>query len=351
MTKKDLIIKIKELYPYYKNLEKMKVSELKEIIDKKCNNILIKNENSSCYLDSLLVSLFHNDNEYIKNLFLNSPLNDFKNKKLLKIANEIRDELIIIYSYIQNINNDDDKNYCKKLRKLFQDFYNIKYPDNDINWKNDQLEPLDVINMFNEIFNIKKETKINIKQYGTEKITKTIIFKNLKLINDKNILNDFYSIISIDKLLFEDKLEIKKYYPILTEDTTFSTDNLWKPNSKENYIRKIEKNTFLSSPFLFIHINRNAGFGSEARKLDTKIIPTLKIKMKENDFNLYLKSIIIHHGIFGGGHYTTLYICNGKWYEYDDLKIKVKLVGDFDDLCKYNNEYYLKNCTNLLYFF
>lgn len=350
MTKKDLIIKIKEMYPYYKNLEKMKVNELKEIIDKKCNNILIKNENYSCYLDSLLVSLFHNNNDYIKDLFLNSPINDFKDKKLIKIANKIKEELIIIYEYIQNINNDNNKNYCKKIRKLFQIFYNIKYPKNEINWINDQLEPLDVINIFNEIFNIKKETKINIKQYGTDKITKTIIYKKLKLINNKNILNDFYSIISIDKLLFEDNLEIKKYYPILTEDTIFSSDNLWKPNSKEKYIRKIEKTTFLSSLFLFIHINRNAGYGSDARKLDTKIIPSLKIKMKENKYNLYLKSIIIHHGIFGSGHYTTLYICNGKWYEYDDLKTKVKIIGDFEDICKYNDGYYLKNCTNLIYF-
>lgn len=350
MIKKNIIIKIKELYPYYKNLEKMKINELNDILNKRCNNILINNERFSCYLDSLLVALFHDDNTYIKELFLNSSFNNLKNDKLIDLANKIKEELISIYSYIQNINNDNNKNYCKNLRKLFQNFYNIKYPKNNINWIDDQLEPLDVINMLNEIFNIKKETKINIKQFASNKINKTIIFKKLKLIDNKNILNDFYSIIPLDKLLSGDNIKIKKYYPIMTDDTIFSSDNLWKPNSKDKYLRKIEKTTFLSSKFLFIHINRNLDLGSEKNKLETKIIPALKIKMKENKLNLYLKSIIIHHGRYGGGHYTTLYICKGKWYEYDDLRTKVKIIGDFDDLCKYNDEYYLKNCTNLLYY-
>lgn len=347
MKKKELIIKIKELYPYYKNLEKMKVKELNELLEKKCNNILINNKKNSCYLDSLLVALFHDDNKYIKSLFFNSSFINHKNDELNKISINIKKELIDIYEYIQNINNEKKINYCKNLRKLFQNFYDIKFPDNDIDWINEQLEPYDVINILNNIFDIKKETKINVKKYASNKINKTIIIKKLKLIKDENILTDFYSILPFDKLISKDELEIKKYYPINLEDTIFTSDNLWKVNSKEKYLRKIEKITFLSSKFLFININRNL---QNMTKLDTKIIPVLKIKMKENKYNLYLKSIIIHHGNFGGGHYTTLYICNGIWYEYDDIKKNKTEIGNFNDVCNYNNNYYLRNCTNLLYY-
>ena len=75
MNKKELIIEIKKLYPYYKNLQKMKIAELKELYEKNCDNFTLKNERNSCYMDALFVALFHDKNKYIYNLFLNSDLN------------------------------------------------------------------------------------------------------------------------------------------------------------------------------------------------------------------------------------------------------------------------------------
>ena len=73
ITKKDLIVSVKKLYPYYNNLESLKKDDLLKIIDKSCNNIPIYNERNSCYLDSLMVALFHDNNPYVKNMFLESP--------------------------------------------------------------------------------------------------------------------------------------------------------------------------------------------------------------------------------------------------------------------------------------
>ena len=59
MTKEGIIKKIKEQYPYYVNLNKYKIDELKKIFNRDCNNIyLYYDGNNSCYIDSLLVSLF-----------------------------------------------------------------------------------------------------------------------------------------------------------------------------------------------------------------------------------------------------------------------------------------------------
>ena len=77
VTKKKLLEELKEIYPYYKNINKYKIDEINEIINKNCSNFInILNNKNSCYLDSFLIALFHDSNDYIKSLFLeSSPVN------------------------------------------------------------------------------------------------------------------------------------------------------------------------------------------------------------------------------------------------------------------------------------
>jgi len=354
MNKKDLIIEIKKLYPYYKNLQKMKVAELKEIYEKDCDNFALKNERNSCYMDALFVALFHDKNKYIYNLFLNSDLKTFANDKLNTIAITIKQELENIYTRLFNAGSKKNLT-CTNIRKLFHDFFKINYPNRRIEWKKDQLEPLDVISILDDIIVFKKNTKINTKIYGTNKKGKTLLLSKLKTISDKDTsVNNFSSVIPIDTLLSNDKVYLKNLFPKIINDVKFDEENLWKPysrNSKEVYSRKIETISYLSSKLLFITVNRIFKMGSQdAEKIDSKVIPALKIKLRENADNLYLKSIIIHHGYAGGGHYTTLFNCKGKWYEYDDMKSSIDLIGDFEDMCEHNENYYLKNCTNIIYY-
>uniref|UniRef100_A0A6C0CGJ9 USP domain-containing protein n=1 Tax=viral metagenome TaxID=1070528 RepID=A0A6C0CGJ9_9ZZZZ len=354
MNKKELIIEIKKLYPYFKNLQKKKVAELKEIYEKNCDNFSLKNERNSCYMDALFVALFHDKNKYISDLFFKSDLKTFDNPRLNIIAAGIKYEVENIYNRLFNVGSTKNLT-CSNLRKLFNDFFKINYPTMRIGWKRDQLEPLDVINILDDIIIFKKNLKINTKIYGTNKKGKSIVLSKLKMISDKNITtNNFSSFISIDNLLSNDKIYLKNLFPKTINDVKFDEENLWKPyskNSKEIYSRKIEKVTYLSSKLLFITVNRIFKMGSQdAEKIDSKVIPALKLKLKDNDDNLYLKSIIIHHGSAGGGHYTTLFNCKGKWYEYDDMKSSIDLIGNFEDLCEYNDNYYLKNCTNIIYY-
>jgi len=96
MNKKELIAIIKERYPYYKNLQKMKIAELKEIYEKNCTNFILKNERNSCYMDALFVALFHEKNKYIYNLFFNSDLKSFKNQNRVYFGYQTARELFKI---------------------------------------------------------------------------------------------------------------------------------------------------------------------------------------------------------------------------------------------------------------
>ena len=100
------------------------------------NNMLEYDGINSCYIDSLLVSLFSSDNDIVYELFFKSELND---KKLEDSALLVKKELLNIYSKIRN-NSDGVDNYkCSNLRKLLQDFkkkYNKVYPNNTIDQNN-----------------------------------------------------------------------------------------------------------------------------------------------------------------------------------------------------------------------
>ena len=70
--------------------------------------------------------------------------------------------------------------------------------------------------------------------------------------------------------------------------------------------------------------------------------------MKNNKFNLYLNSIIIHYGDVKYGHYITLYECKGIWYKFDDMNNNRILIGSFDEIIK--NDNYIENIVGLYYF-
>ena len=72
-------------------------------------------ENNSCYLDSILVSLFHYND--INNI--NYPLINFKNKDLNKKAKNIKNELFKIFEIISQRKISKKRNNCSLLRTLW----------------------------------------------------------------------------------------------------------------------------------------------------------------------------------------------------------------------------------------
>ena len=324
MTKGDYIIKIKQQYPYYVSLNKYKLEELKKIHDRVCNNIYINYDGlNSCYVDSLMVSLFNTKNDMIRKILLGSPLKYYeKCPKLLDYGNEIREELIKIYDTISLQKKNSKITECKNFRLLMQKYYKSykKYVNEKydlIEWTRTQNDYSDILTFFTIIFDIPDILKYKL--------------------NDRIEYKYFVDLFSLDELLITDKIYIKDFYP--KYERTFESENEY--GLIEKFTKKIE---YVSAPFLFILFTRV--YLSE--KLNTKIIPSLKIKLKENNHNLYLNSIIIHQGGKNYGHYTCLYECKGIWYEYDDMNVSnINIIGTLEDIIK--NDNYTENITGLFY--
>jgi ubiquitin C-terminal hydrolase len=270
-------------------------------------------ERNSCYIDSLLLSLFHNKDIEIENDFLKAPLNHY-NRHFDKLGEDIRKELIKIYDIISNRKKDKINN-CSLLRKLLNDYYKnfIKlYPNKQIidineNYITSQLDIYDILNLFNVIFNFNNNLK----------------FKEGLNYNNTN----FFFNIPNDLLLKKKRVFIKKIIP----------------SYKIKNDRLIIQTTLLKTNKLFLSIYRNLG----TSKLETEIIPSRFIKLSQNPFNLYLTSIIIHYGNFAGGHYICLYKSNNKWYEYDDLRKSPVYIGSLNKIIK--NDKYISNIVGLIY--
>ena len=311
---------IKSYYPYYTYLNKYTKKQLEDIYNKICtDNNNIKNENNSCYIDSFIYSLFNSKNKTIEKIILDVPVNNY-NRYLYDKGLEIQKELKKIYNEIDDDRN--DKYMCKNLRILLQQYYDnyretfvkSKLPLLDlISSQNDYYE---IIDIFNIIFKIP-----NILKYS---------------INGNNENKSFVDLFSISNLLENEKIEIKNFYPK-------RINNIFIDNNPKPF--KIENIEYLEAPILFIHINRNY---LNIEKIKTPVIPSLKIKMKNNKFNLYLNSIIIHYGGPNYGHYITLYECKGVWYKFDDLSNNRILIGSFNDIVKNND--YTENIVGLYYY-
>jgi ubiquitin C-terminal hydrolase len=268
-------------------------------------------ENNSCYLDSILVSLFHYND--INNI--NYPLINYKNKTLNIKAENIKNELFKIFEIISQRKISKKRNNCSLLRTLLNDFYKklIKiYPEKatifkNENWINSQLDVFEFLNLFDNIFNIPNSLKF---REGT------------------NLHNsNFFYNIPIDLLINKNKVFIKKIFP------SFKIKNN----------KLIIKTTLLKADKLFLKIFRNLG----DYKLETKIIPSKTLKLPDNNFDLHLNSIIIHYGNIIGGHYICLYKLNDKWFEYDDMNLPPTYIGSLNKIIQ--NDNYISNIVGLLY--
>ena len=264
------------------------------------NQLNISNENNSCYIDSLLVALFHFKNRVVYNMF-------FKNKLEHKYASQIQDELYNIYKYINKNENTENKQ-CNMIRKYLEKYYrelvmindnNKIFFNNMDNWLTQQIDIFELITYLDKIFEFKYN--INVKD-GDNRYKRNMIY-------------DISSLYLIGK----DRFDISSIIPNRIDTYNFDKKNYFK-NSKGKLIKKYEKeyNILKTNGVLLIEIYRNIG---DENKLTTKIIYPNTIKIVGDKKELKLRSIILHKGdTVESGHYTTLLKRNGKTYEYDDIR-------------------------------
>jgi ubiquitin C-terminal hydrolase len=273
------------------------------------NQLNISNENNSCYIDSLLVALFHFKNRVIYNMF-------FKNKLENKYALRIQEELFYIYKYINN-KDDIENKQCNMIRKYLEKYYrellkinenNRIFFNNRDNWITQQIDVFELITYLDKIFDFKNN--VHVKD-GNNKYKRNVIYE----------VSSLY-------LMGKSKLDISSIIPNRIDTYNFDKKNYFK-NSKGKLVTHYEKeyNILKTNGVLLVEIYRSIG---GENKLTTKIIYPNTIKIEGDKKALKLRSIILHKGdTVESGHYTALLKRNGKTYEYDDiLETKVQEITE-----------------------
>ena len=296
MLKADLLKRAKRMYPHYTYLYKMKKSELEALLDQECSNskknTFRKWKNNSCYMDSLL---------FILSALVKTDLIDLDKIKIAtgqtkKAVQEMRKHL---------------KTYdVPEIRSLLQNFKSGM----GIDWIHDQQEPMDLWRVLEEFF-VMFKTKILTQVFdpaNTLKSENTQVFQT-----------------AIQEVMLSDLDSKNKKLRLKSVQTS-------SPSRKE-------VSTIVKAKMLIFHINRRADYTSN-KKLVDRVDPPMRMRPKENTKSLYLRAIIVHHGSTGeSGHYTTVFDCEGVWWEYDDMKSVIKRVG------LTLPDYILKNSSDYFY--
>lgn len=350
----DLIEKVKKQYPDLRNLNTYTKDELCNLISHKCARLGgFQNEANSCYLDSVIIALFHFAENPLWQLIQGASFH-FDN-----LPNEIDHEGTkraalfhkTFKDVVKTVRGGDVK-YCVNLRKamkLYDKYYSKHNHIEALEWRHSQLEPSDFINFLYRVYDLPNTLSFKKEVFGSNCTTKRIPSADKKLVSSEQGNTTFSDIlIDAQNLMASSVYDLKTAIPRSTQVTIFEdSDNAWTASDGAKYIKRIEKRTLLSGDLLFVHISRI--FGDD--KQTTPVTFPERIKLKDNSRNLYLRSIIVHHGGADGGHYTCFIKCKSSWLHYDDLAFdgNMKRIGSFDKLQRYKKAMVLKNCTNLVY--
>jgi hypothetical protein len=256
---------------------------------------------NSCYMDSVLISLFSQPNKLIKELFFEKKVE----KKFIKV----QDELKQIYK----------RKNVSELRKTFKNLDIFGYEDFSGHHTRDSGEFLQYLF---SIFNIDIAERIEYRQnYNMKNNTKD----EIKII--KNITNPIITI-SLENL---DKRKNYNLCSFIKQEEVFKFDEDYS-NKKWTHNKNIIK---YISPFLVFYIRRNS-LKDKFNKIN--IIPSSFFINNSYD-KLYLSSIVV----FTGSHYFCFFKYDNIWYIYDDISTeKIKEIGNFEKLFehKYNPSKY-----------
>lgn len=267
-------------------------------------------ENNSCYIDATLLALFHEGSNYITDIF--EKPTTFRYKSLNEVAKDINNAL---HDLRTSLHSKVNITICRNIRVLFKKFDSLyrRYVDksiNNINWTQTQLEPRDVFDILNRLYNIPND------------ITKYSHIRN-------NINEDKVSLLDVSLTAID-----------LKANTIYDIGDMFP--ERKNTLRMddgdiTQKITYENAKALYVNIERNFG---NLEKIDTYIEVPTQIKTINN--TLECVSLIIHYGGVKGGHYTTLIKHNNVWYEYDDMKRTYEKINTF-------SKKHLTNVTGVLF--
>jgi len=272
----------------------------KMIFDKNTKSINIENfkglkySKNSCYIDSVLVSLFVPDNNenVLKNLLLCNIQEDSRCNVCcdnIDISKNIR---TLIQKELSNIcltlNNSENYNVTNvdKLRRLF------KYCKHSENYGNSGMkDPAEFITYIFDLFNISCVKNQNV--YGVSNSNKlTLLDKSIDTNGSLVITHILNSEISLDKLI---------------RQTEYNSINFNRDNN--NFIGTFTITEVVKSPFIIFHIQRTTL---------SKYFNTNKVKTPDHFYLNKVKYSLSAVIVFNSSHYTAFFKKGNEWYYYDD---------------------------------
>jgi hypothetical protein len=229
-------------------------------------------KNNSCYMDSVLFSLFNN------NVFNNS-IQKIKNEPLRNIIQEL-------HSYI-NSKNEEEPMTCMALKRIFKGIpqlknYSDSNPDDPIDFMNDLFKTGNL-----RIMKIRKQEFVPKKEGSN---INNMTSKQVKLLNSEVIIKTPF--------IFCELNENKPVSPVqfmhqcYTTETTLTTYTVIDSNLLAFACVRSERNSRVKA----VSSIKLIGSNGRARTLQLK-----SIIMREND------------------HYYVLFKCRNTWYKYDDI--------------------------------
>lgn len=267
---------------------------------------------NSCYMDTILQSIFAPKNDDISRQILKRDINTIKDLIICKgnIRAKIQKELNEIKISISGLNQIEN---CLKLKKLL---YDCKGSEN-FHAFNTQDAGEFLLFLFN-IFDVNTTGRLR-ETYVSNDITG---FKNILCVSKVDYENG--PIINIPVCVLRTQKEYKLIDSLnLSEDTVFDKYNMYKHN-KELFCRRLELNKVVRASFIVFNINR---LYLNGRKNHTKIIFPQSFIIGENE--LFLNAICIHNR----NHYTCYYKVGTLWYYYNDMNYTEDLfVGSYQNL-------------------
>lgn len=311
----------------------------------------LSNINSSCYMDSILVALLYQPNQYINNHILYVDLSSLNiSSELVDLTNRIQLTLRLIAEGIRS----SEISQCTNLRKLFDEYQKKsnevlikkgKKPNKLTNWLTAQKSASNVLSMLEKIFHIKQDAIISFKVMGGNLGAPDEITINENRSSDviipisSALLHEY----DLKSQIYELKNSINQHNTIY-----FDEKNLYK----HKYQIKKEIQSLIQAPLLIFNVDRNY----LGNKPSTTVMPPQNIILPglnppKSQHKLKLSAILIHDGYSpSSGHFRAYIRCGTNWYHYNDLGYnKLELKGNFKEAIL-KDDYLLKNSTQFIYY-
>jgi ubiquitin C-terminal hydrolase len=320
------------------NCKKTKISQSNppSILSSRTNfhpNLLygLSNIGNSCYLDSILLSLFAVKNKFIDR-YLFEPLKERPENNLICIPKgssknprvdrqnriQVQSELLKIKNSIRG---KGDVDYCSDLRTIIRNC-----PHSENFYDNKQKDAGEFLGYLLSIF----DTEVAHKKYDiyvTNNISTQVTDINNMMLRNSNLDWDssiVHNIFSNDLLHIPSNTQTSSLLRIFEDsgklDKNNYVDGIWK--------RRVQVLTIVQAPYLIFNLQRNNPELSNPIK--TKIIPSRSFIVGGK--KLVLSAIVVHEGGISGGHYTAYLKIEKKWYHYNDFGPNIRLIGSYDKL-------------------